>query len=113
MSVEGIWKVEAMGPYGWEKVATAFLRSGRYLAASVEHYSTGAYETADGTFSADLEVNQYGKVHAVYGSKKRHLHTRLEGKIKKENNKIVGKSHLVGSKQFEVKVRLTRRGDLD
>ena len=52
MSVEGIWKVEAMGPYGWEKVATAFLRAGRYLAASVEHYSTGAYETADGAFSA-------------------------------------------------------------
>ena len=112
MKVEGIWKVEAMGPYGWEKVATAFLRAGRYLAASVEHYSTGAYETADGSFSADLQVHQYGKVRAVFGSKKRHLHPRFEGKINKEN-KIVGKSHAIGSKKFEVKMRLTRLGDLD
>ena len=112
MNVEGIWKVEAMGPYGWEKVATAFLRSGRYLAASTDHYSTGAYESGGEMFSADLHIHQYGKIRAVFGSKKRHLHTRFEGKMKKED-KIVGKSHAIGSKKFEVKMRLTRLGDLD
>ena len=112
MNVEGIWKVEAMGPYGWEKVATAFLRGGRYLAASTDHYATGGYEAGDDVFSADLQINQYGKVRAVFGSKKRHIHTRFEGKIKKED-KIVGKSHSIGNKKFEVKMRLTRLGDLD
>ena len=111
MNVEGIWKVEAMGPYGWEKVATAFLRGGRYLAASTDHYSTGGYEAGDDVFSADLQINQYGKVRAVFGSKKRHIHTRFEGKVKKED-KIVGKSHSIGNKKFEVKMRLTRLGDL-
>lgn len=112
MNIEGVWKVEAMGPYGWEKVATAFLRGGRYLAASTDHYSTGSYEAGDGVFSANLQINQYGKVRAVFGSKKRHMNTRLEGKIKKED-KIVCKSHSVESKKFEVKMRLTRLGDLD
>ena len=44
MSVEGIWKVEMLGPYGWENVSTAFLEDGRYLAASQDHYVTGSYE---------------------------------------------------------------------
>ncbi len=112
MNVEGVWKVEAMGPYGWEKIATAFLRGGRYLAASTEHYSCGSYESFDDVFHADLEIHQYGKVRPVFGSKKRHLATRLEGKVKKDD-KIVVRSHAVNSEKFEVKMRLTRLGGFD
>jgi hypothetical protein len=112
MSVEGIWKVEMMGPYGWEKVSTALLKDGRFFGASVDHYSTGSYEFADNILTADLHLNQHGKVRAVYGTKKREMDTRLEGKLKKEG-KIVGKSLAAGKKQFEVKIRLTRLGDID
>ena len=101
MSVEGIWKVEMMGPYGWEKVSTALLKDGRFFGASVDHYSTGSYEFADNILTADLHLNQHGKVRAVYGTKKREMDTRLEGKLKKEG-KIVGKSLAAGKKQFEV-----------
>jgi len=31
MSCEGIWEVEMRGPYGWERIATAFMRNGEYL----------------------------------------------------------------------------------
>jgi len=34
MNCEGIWKVEITTPYGWERIATAFMRNGDYLAAS-------------------------------------------------------------------------------
>ena len=113
MSVEGVWKVEMMGPYGWEKHGTAFLRDGRYLGASAAHYSTGSYEVDGEAFTGDFEVFQYGKVRAIFGSKKKHLNTRLEAKIKKEG-KIVGKSHsIVSKKKFEVKMRLTRLGDIE
>lgn len=112
MSVNGIWKVEAMGPYGWERIATAFLEDGRYLGASVDHFSTGSYEVTDEAFTADLQLNQYGKVRSVFGTKKKHMNTRLEAKIKKEG-KIVGKSRLAEGKKFEVKMRLTRLGDIE
>jgi len=112
MSVEGIWKVETMGPYGWERTATAFLKDGRYLGASADHYSTGSYEATEETFRAELNLHQHGKVRAVFGVKKRNLQTVLEAKIKKAD-KIVGKSRSATSKKFEVKMRLTRLADLD
>ena len=112
MNVEGVWKVEVLGPDGWEKIATAFLRGGRYLAASTEHYSCGSYDSFDEVFTADLEVHQYGKVRTVFGTKKRHLHTHLEGKVKKDD-KIVARLHTANSEQFEVKMRLTRLGGFD
>jgi len=43
MSVNGIWKIEMLGPYGWESVATAFLEDGRYLSSSQDNYSVGSY----------------------------------------------------------------------
>ena len=111
MSADGVWKIEFKGPYGWEKLGTAFLKDGRYLAASADHYSVGSYEVNDDIFTADIEVTQYGKVRAAYGSKKRQMGHRIDGKIKKED-KIVGYANPSTGKKFDVKVRLTRLGDL-
>ena len=33
MSCEGVWVVEMKGPYGWERIAIAFLKNGEYLGA--------------------------------------------------------------------------------
>ena len=112
MSVEGVWKVEVMGAYGWENVATAFLKDGRYPAASADHFSTGSYEVVDETYTADLTVTQYGKVRTVFGKKSRLMKTRVEAKIKKEH-KIVGRTRSADSNKFDVKMRLTRLADLD
>ena len=112
MSAEGVWKVEVKGPYGWEKLGTAFLQNGRYLAASTDHYSVGSYEVEGDAFTADIQVNQYGKVRAAYGTKKRQMGHRIEGKIKKAD-KIVGNANPSSGKKFDVKVRLTRLGDLE
>ena len=112
MSVEGVWKVEVMGPHGWEKIATALLKDGRYFGASADHYSTGSYEVVDDSISWDTHVNQFGKVRAVYGSKKREIDVRFEGKLKKED-KIVGRSQPTHSKKFELKTRLIRLGDIN
>ena len=111
MSVEGVWKVEIKGPYGWEKLGTAFLENGRYRAASTSHYSNGSYQVEGDTFTADIEVTQYGKVRAAYGSKKRQMSHHIDGKIKKED-KIVGHANPSTGKKFDVKVRLTRVGNL-
>ena len=44
MSMNGIWKVEMLGPYGWESMSTAFLEDGRYLSSSQDHYAVGKYK---------------------------------------------------------------------
>ena len=112
MSVEGVWKLEMMGAYGWENVSTAFLKDGRYLAASADHFSIGSYKVADEAFTADLKVKQHGKVRTVFGQKKKRMSIRMEAKIKKED-KIVGKAYASDSKKFDVKMRLIRLGNLD
>ena len=112
MSVEGVWAVEVMGPHGWERIATASLKDGHYFGASADHYSTGSYEIADDSITWETHANQYGKVRAVYGSKKRQFNVRFEGKFKKED-KIVGISQRTDSKKFELKTRLIRLGDID
>ena len=112
MSIDGVWKAEWKGPYGWEKVGTVFLQNGSYLGASTDHFSTGSYTVDGDVVTADIQVTQYGKVRSVYGVKKRQLNQRVEAKIKEEG-KIVGKSNASEGKKYDVKVRLTRLGDLD
>jgi hypothetical protein len=106
-----------LGPYGWETIATAFLQEGRYLAASADHYTIGGYEVVGDTFIADLWATQPGKVRSVYGSKKKRVHISIEARIKsgrtKKADKIVGSSRPSVGKDFDVRVRLVRVGDLD
>jgi len=112
MSVEGIWKVEMLSPYGWEQVATAFLRKGRYHAASADHYSIGSYKEGSGALKVEARITQHGKIRTVFGSKKKHVDIQLEGRIKKADE-IVGTARPSGGEKFDVSMRLTRLGSLD
>ena len=112
MSVEGVWKVEMLGPHGWEPIATAFLRKGRYHAASADHYSIGSYKEAGENFNVEARTTQHGNIGTVFGSKKKHLDILMEGRIKK-GDKIVGTARPSGGANLEVSVCLTRLGGLD
>ena len=81
MSVDGVWRVEMLGPNGWERIATAFLRDGRYLAASADHYSIGNYMDDGETLKVESRTTQHGDIHTVFGSKKEHLDLKMEGRI--------------------------------
>ena len=112
MGVEGVWKVEMKCPFGWGKLETAFLKNGRYLAASVDHYSTGTYEVDGEAFTAEIKVIQYGKVRKVFGTNKKQFSYRLEAKIR-EDGKIAGRTDPSEGKKLHKKARLIRVGDLD
>lgn len=112
MRVEGVWKVEMLGAYGWEAVATAFLRKGRYHAASADHYSIGSYKEDGKAFEAEVRITQFGQIRTVFGSKKKHVDTHIEGEIQKAD-KIVGMARPSGGEKFDVRLRLTRLGRLD
>ena len=112
MRLDGVWQIELMGRHGWERFATAFLKDGRYLGGNANHYVSGHYQVSDEALTADLEVAQHSKCRATFGSKKRRMHTRLEARIKNDH-KLVGRMHSTSGKKFEVRMRLTRLGDLD
>jgi hypothetical protein len=107
MNCEGIWKVEIYSPYGWERIATAFMKSGEYLAASANHYSVGTYTQDGDDVKISTEVTQHGDLRTVFGMKtadKMHVVSRCTLK----QDELLGKSVAQGKEGHDIQIRLTR-----
>ena len=112
MSCEGIWKVEMKGPYGWERIATAFMKNGEYLGASANHYSVGSYKEEGEDLEISMDMTQYGVVRPVFGRKHAEK-LKITTKCKIKKNKITGTSKAKGVKKYEVLLRLARIGSFE
>ena len=55
--IDGIYRVELLGPYGWERFSTAFIQGGEFRSASAEHFTAGRYQVEDNGFQ--MEGNQF------------------------------------------------------
>ena len=112
MSCEGVYKVEMKGPYGWERLSTAFMRNGEYLGASANHYSVGSYKEDGDNVEISMVMTQHGDIRSIFGQKSPgKLQITTKGKIKK--NKIIGISKAKGIEQFDVRLRLTKLDSLE
>ena len=112
MNCEGVWKVEITTPYGWERIGTAFMQNGQYLAASANHYSIGRYSQDGEDVEITTAVTQYGDFRTVFGREgQTNLHVTSKCRI--EDNEIVGKSKAKGKQDYDILIRLTRLGDID
>ena len=109
MSVNGIWKVEMLGPYGWQSIATAFLEDGNYKGASQDHYTVGNYEISDNRIEISAFTMQHGEARTVFGEKKKELNLKLEGEI--EGNEINGQAR-DDKGDYQISFRCTRLADL-
>jgi len=112
MSFEGVWQIEILGPYGWQKIGTAFMLNGQYLAAGKDHHAVGSYKENGDKFSVDVISTQYGKVPTVFGETKKHVEARIEGKLKKPG-KITGTLYPPKNRDYDLKLRMTRVEELD
>jgi hypothetical protein len=109
MDMNGIWKVEMLGPYGWEPIATAFLEDGEYRSASENHYSVGRYKVSGKRIEISASAVQHGKARTVFGNKKKEMALKYEGEIK--GNKITG--HVRENKgPHQIAFQTTRLADL-
>lgn len=112
MSCEGIWVVEMKGPYGWERIAIAFMKDGKYLGAGPNHYAVGSYKEDGENFEMSVALTQYGQLRTIFGKKfAGKIQITSKGKI--EKNKITGTSKAKGVKNFDVLIRLTRVDDIE
>lgn len=110
MNVNGIWKVEMLGPYGWEGVSTAFFEDGKFRSASQDHFSIGSYSVDGDKVSITAKSHAHGKVRTLFGEKNQNMDLRFEGQV--EGGQITGQTSKANSK-FQVSFRATRVADLD
>lgn len=68
-NIEGIYKVEMLGPYGWERFSTAFIKNGEFASASAEHFTDGNYRLEDGGFQMMGNLTQYVDHRPLFGRK--------------------------------------------
>ena len=112
MKCEGVWKVEITTPYGWERIGTAFMQNGQYLAASANHYSIGTYKQDGEDVEISTVITQYGDYRTLFG-KKDMVNLHVKSRCKIDENGIVGRSKAEGRKNSDILIRLTRLADLD
>lgn len=106
MSVEGIWKVEMLGPYGWEGVSTAFLHEGHYWGGSAEYYTVGSYLIDGQKVTAETTMVIHGKMRAFLGKQAKRYKLHFEGEIIDE--KIVEGTATDDDGEFLVRFRATK-----
>jgi hypothetical protein len=120
LNAEGIWKVEMLGPHGWEEMSTATIQGGRYFAGSANHYGIGSYETDGEDLKADLRVTQHADIRTFFGVKKKSFSIRIEGKFETAD-RVIAQATLAGDDgafepggtRFQIAVLLTRLDGLD
>jgi hypothetical protein len=109
MSVNGIWKTEMLGPYGWESVSTAFLEDGRYLASSQDHYAVGSYVVTGSQIKMTATTHSHGQTRTMFGARDPQLELSFDGEISADQ--ISGQAEDKTSK-YSITFRATRLADL-
>ena len=109
MSVNGIWKIEMLGPYGWESTATAYLEDGKYKGGSRNHYAAGTYEISGNQIEVSAHYVTHGEARTMFGKKADNMELQLTGEI--DGDRIQGPAREQGS-SLQVLFRATRLADL-
>jgi len=109
VSVDGIWKVEMLGPHGWDAVSTAFLEDGRYLSASQDHYTIGRYQIDDRRIVATVANHPHRPDRAMIGAPGAQSGLIFDGEI--NGDQISGQAE-DRQAEYSMTFRATRLADL-
>lgn len=109
MSVNGIWKIEMLGPYGWDSLAIAFFEDGVYRSGSENHYTVGTYQVTGNRIDITAKGYQYGKIRTVFGKKEKNLHLKFDGEI---DGDVISGEASDPSSAYQISYRATRLADL-
>ncbi len=106
-NIEGIYKVEMLGPYGWENFSTAFIEGGRFRSASAEHCTSGVYGVEGGRFNMEGNLTQHDSRRVLFGQKYvKGVPIRFEGTI--ADDTIDGQARVKGDEKYAIRFRLNR-----
>lgn len=108
-SIDGVYKVEMLGPYGWENFSTAFIHDGLFRSASAEHFTAGHYELEDEDEGFEMEGNltQYIEHRPLFGRKEvKGLPIKFSGRV--FDGVIDGEASVVDDSKHSLRLRLNR-----
>lgn len=109
MSLNGIWKIEVLGPDGWESMSTAFMEDGKYKSGSRYHYAVGTYQITDNRVRVSARYVAHGQARAMFGKKLEQADLEFEGEI--DGDQIQGHA-TEGEGKVEATFRARRLADL-
>ena len=106
-NIDGIYNVEMLGPYGWEKFSTAFIKNGEYRSASAEHFTAGTCATEGEGFEMEGNLTQYVDYRPLFGRKEiKGLPIRFKGRV--EDKVIDGEARVLDGSRHSLRFRLKR-----
>ncbi len=106
-NIDGIYRVDLLGPYGWERFSTAFIHGGEFRSASSEHFTAGTYKIEDGGFRMEGNLTQYVDYRPLFGRKKINgLPIRFIGRI--DDDVIDGEAKVTDGSRNSLRFRLNR-----
>ncbi len=106
-NIDGVYKVEMLGPYGWEHFSTAFVRDGEFRSGSAEHFTAGRYEIDGERFAMEGNLTQYTDHRPLFGETEvRGLPIEFEGTI--GDGVIDGDARVVDDGRYSIRFRLDK-----
>ena len=106
-NIDGVYQVDLLGPYGWERFSTAFINDGEFRGASAEHFTTGNCKIEDGGFHMAGNLTQYVDHRPLFGRKGiKGLPIEFTGSI--DDGVIDGEARVLDSDRFSLRFRLRR-----
>lgn len=109
MTVDGIWRVEMWGPYGWKAVSTAFLEQGAYRAGSDRHFALGRYAETDGRLQEEVTVSNSRDDAAFFGKNEPVFPVNLSGQV--NGPTVTGEASDLELK-YSIPIRMVKVGEL-
>ena len=105
--IDGVYKVEMLGPYGWENFSTAFIHDGLFRSASAEHFTAGHYELGDEGFEMEGNLTQFVEHRPLFGHKDvKGLPIKFRGTI--VDDVIDGEARVDDGSRHSLRFRLNR-----
>ena len=105
--IDGIYRVDLLGPCGWEPFSTAFIENGEFRSASTEHFAAGTYEVDDGGFVMEANLTQYADDRPLFGRNRvKGLPIEFTGSI--QDGVIDGEARVADDGRDSLRFRLNR-----
>ncbi|MBT8436732.1 MAG: hypothetical protein KJP11_05120 [Gammaproteobacteria bacterium] len=111
-NIDGIYKVDMLGPFGWEHFSTAFIHDGEYRSASAEHFTHGTYAAEDHGFQMEGNLTQHADHRPLFGRKDiKELPIKFIGRI--DVDVIDGEARVTDGSRHSLRFRLNRLPSLN
>ncbi len=109
-TVDGIWSLEFYGTLGWEPRGILILNDGSCAGGARNHYSVGTYKVSGRKVHIDLDLEYFGKIRTLFGSKDRNFSVVIEGK--RTGDEIEGSVTRPEKEILPLQCRLKKRGEM-